>query len=97
MWSRLAMMIPSLLQAVIGSVETLKGAGNGAAKAAAVKDIVLISAEAVDGVVGRDVMKVPEVSDAFDAMNNAIVAFRNLVTKHQAVVVATTPAAPHVP
>jgi hypothetical protein len=83
MWTRLALMIPSLVVSIIKAVETLKGPGNGDTKREAVKEIVTVSVEAVEGITGKDLFNDPEVQTAYRAMNDAIVAFQNLLTKKQ--------------
>ena len=83
MWTRLALMIPSLVVSIIKAVETLKGPGNGETKREAVRDIVTVSVEAVEGVAGKDVFNDAEVQAAYRAMNDAVVAFQNILTKRQ--------------
>ena len=83
MWTRLALMIPSLVVSVIKAIEQLKGSGAGGSKREAVREIVSVSVEAVEGVTGKDIFNDAEVQSAYRAMNDAIVAFQNVLTAKQ--------------
>ena len=83
-WTVIGNIIVAIVPRLIGLLEQRTAAKTGQEKRATVKEIVLATVEGVEGATGRDVFNDPEVSKAFDAMNDAIVAFQNLLSKKNA-------------
>lgn len=91
-WTVLGNIIVAILPRLIGLIESkATPKQNGDVKKDTVKEIVLATVEGVEGATGRDVFNDPEVSSAYDAMNDAIVTFQNLMAdKHPATVAPTS-------
>lgn len=92
-WTVIGNIIVAILPRLIGLIEQKASAkATGEIKKDAVKEIVLTTVEGIEGAAGRDVFNDPEVSAAYDAMNDAIVGFQNLLAdKHVPPVAAAAP------
>lgn len=85
-WLKIGTIVVSLLPKVIGLIERVKGSapGAGAEKRAAVREMVMTVVGAIEGAKGVDIFNDPEVLAAYDAVNDAIVAFQNVLVKKAA-------------
>ena len=85
LWLKIGTLVITALPKLISLIERLKGdPGQGATKKQAVKDLILAMVETTEGAAGKDLLNDPEVSRAYDAVNDAIVAFQNLLVKKSA-------------
>lgn len=80
-WLKIGLAVSKFLPTLIQRIEVLHGPGNGAAKQAAVIDIVTQSVAAVDEATGKDLMQHPKVQAALKAANDALVAVQNVIAE----------------
>lgn len=79
-WTMIGNIVVAILPRLIGLIEQKAAPQQpGETKKDTVKEIVMATVEGVEGATGRDVFNDPEVSRAYDVMNDAIVAFQNLL------------------
>lgn len=85
-WIRLGTLIVSALPRIITIVERLRGSqpGQGTQKRQDVKDLILTLVETTESAAGRDLLNDAEIGEAYDAMNDAIVKFQNVVARKAA-------------
>lgn len=82
MWTAIGNLVVVLLPRLIRLAERKSNKpSDGAQKKATVKEVILAAVEGVEGIVGRDIFNNAEVSRAYDAVNDAIVAFQNVVAR----------------
>lgn len=81
-WTAVGRFVVKALPFLIHTAEDVHaGPASGQTKKAWVKEVILGGVEAIEGASGKDLLNDPEVAKAYDAMNDAIVAFQNLVAK----------------
>ena len=84
-WTAVGRFVVKALPFLIHTAEDVHaGPSAGQTKKAWVKEIILNGVEALEGASGKDLLNDPEVVKAYDAVNDAIVAFQDLVAKKQA-------------
>ncbi len=81
-WTAVGRFIVKALPFLIHTAEDVHaGPSAGETKKAWVKEIIRNGVEAMEGVAGKDLLNDPEVAKAYDAINDAVVAFENLLAK----------------
>jgi hypothetical protein len=79
-WTVIGNIVVALLPRLITLVEKKSTpVKDGGTKKETVKEIVMATVEATEGATGRDIFNDPEVSAAYDLMNDAIVSFQDLL------------------
>jgi len=82
-WIRIGTLVITALPKIIGLIERIRGSqsGQGAQKRQDVRELILALVEGAEGATGRDLLNDAEVVKAYDAVNDALVAFQNVIAK----------------
>jgi len=88
-WTVLGNVVIAMLPRLISLFEKKSTAATGAEKRATIKEVILATVDGLEGATGRELLNDAEVAKAYDAMNDAIVAFQNILARKQVTIAAT--------